>query len=304
MKNILVIGGSYFAGKVFVEEIMKQQDYQIYVMNRGNRPLHFEGVTEIICDRKDVIGITRSVPELSWCAVVDFCAYVPDDVETIVNVLPGSIEHYIYISTTSIYEDSLDLPIREDAPKLAGPQTELGSYGNYAFDKWCTELKLTEKCGEKGIPCTSLRPAIIYGKYNYAPRESYFFDLILNNKTVILPDIELALFQFVSVWDVAEILIECLGNEKVFNNAYNLSAPELVSYRRLVKVLEEITGKRIGTRKLNIPMINQKQIPLPFPLDQHLIYSGELIQRVLNFQYTPFVEGMRKTFEHYCVSID
>ena len=106
------------------------------------------------------------------------------------------------------------------------------------------------------------------------------------------------------MWDVAEILIECLGNEKVFNNAYNLSAPELVSYRRLVKVLEEITGKRIGTRKLNIPMINQKQIPLPFPLDQHLIYSGELIQRVLNFQYTPFVEGMRKTFEHYCVSID
>jgi nucleoside-diphosphate-sugar epimerase len=299
MKNILVIGGSYFVGKVFVEELMKDKDYSIYVLNRGNRPLNFEGVTEIVCDRHDISGLRKNVPELDWYAIVDFCAYVPIDVEIILDNLPGTLGHYNYISTTSIYEDSLDLPIREDSPKLTGPQPELGPYANYGYDKWLTELKLAEKCKEKDIPHTSLRPAIIYGKYNYAPRESYFFDLIQKGKTIILPDIELALFQFVSVWDIARIIIACLGNEKVFDNAYNLSAGELISYRRLIQVLGEIVGKKLHTRRLSVQMINQRQIPLPFPLDKHLIYSGTLIQHVLGFQYTSFVEGMRKTYKYY-----
>ncbi len=299
MKNILVIGGSYFAGKVFVEELMRNEDCSIYVLNRGNRPLNFEGVTEIVCDRHDISGLRKNVPELDWYAIVDFCAYVPTDVEIILDNLPGTLGHYSYISTTSIYEDSLDLPIREDSPKLTGPQPELGPYANYGYDKWLTELKLAEKCKEKDIPHTSLRPAIIYGKYNYAPRESYFFDLIQKGKTIILPDIELALFQFVSVWDIARIIIACLGNEKVFNNAYNLSAGELISYRRLIQVLGEIVGKKLHTRRLSIQMIDQRQIPLPFPLDKHLIYSGTLIQHVLDFKYTPFMKGMKKTYEYY-----
>ncbi|MDO8724341.1 MAG: hypothetical protein Q7J31_19230, partial [Syntrophales bacterium] len=137
------------------------------------------------------------------------------------------------------------------------------------------------------------------GKYNYAPRESWFFDMIHQDKTIILPDNELALFQFVSVWDLAKIIVACLENEKVFDKAFNLSAEDLVSYRRFVEVLKEITGKKFSVRTESIAIIDQQRIPLPFPLDKHLIYSGALIQQVLGFQYTPFKEGMRQTYEYY-----
>jgi Nucleoside-diphosphate-sugar epimerases len=300
MKNVLVIGGSYFVGRVFVEELAKESDYRIYVLNRGSRPLNMEGVAEIVCDRNNVAQLKENIPSEKWDAVVDFCAYYPNDIEGMLSALSQhDVGQYIYLSTSSVYKKTLSIPVREDAPKLAETQPELGTYSDYAFNKWRSEIRLMELCAGTNIHYTSLRPAIIYGKYNYAPRESYFFDLIHQGKTIALPDNPLPLFTFVSVWDVVKIIIACIGNEKVFDRAFNLAAPDMVSYRRLVEVLGEIMGKKIRVRTMSVEAIDEKKIPLPFPLDDHLIYSGALIRQVLGIEYTPFVEGMRKAWQYY-----
>ena len=139
----------------------------------------------------------------------------------------------------------------------------------------------------------------IYGKYNYAPRESYFFDLIVKNKPIVVPPLPQALFTVVSVWDVAHICIACLGNERVFNNAYTVSADELISYDRLVEVLEVITSRTLKTTRMPIFEIDAKRIPLPYPLEEHLVYSGSLTREALNYEYMSFLEGMTRTYNWY-----
>lgn len=297
MKNILVIGGSYFLGKVFVEELLRQPDHAIYVVNRGSKPLKLEGVTEIVCDRHDSATLQQTVPALEWQAVIDFCAYEPRDLETLLPSLPGTVRHYVLISTSTIYQDSAEIPMLESAAPLTGPRK--GPYGEYGYNKWLAELKMRELCQQHNIPHTALRPSFIYGKYNYAPRESYFFDLVRDRKTIIVPFLPQALFTAASVWDVAGVCIACLGNEKVFNNAYNVCSEELLSYDRMVQVLEAIVRRRLDMVRLSIDRIQASRIPLPFPLDQHLVYSGALLRETLGFQYTSFLEGMRKTYNEY-----
>ncbi len=299
MKNILIIGGSYFAGRVLVESLIRNKNYNIFVYNRGRIPFGREEVTEIVGDRDDESRIRHAIPEKDWYALVDFCAYTPDQIEIMIRSLPGTLKHYIYISTTSVYANSCNLPITEESPKLSGPQPELGAYADYGYNKWLAEIKLKQECEKKTIPFTSLRPTIIYGKYNYAPRESYFFDLMRRDKPLIIPDIDLSLFSFVWVEDVAKIIMKCIGNEKTFNLALNVSAGELVSYRRLVDVFEEISGKNLNIVRMKIQVIESQNIPLPFPLDSHLIYAGRKIRRLLNISYTPFIDGMKKTYEYY-----
>jgi nucleoside-diphosphate-sugar epimerase len=299
MKNILIIGGSYFVGRIFVEELIKEKSYEIYVYNRGNLPLNIKGVTELVGDRNDEERIKRTIPDKQWDVLVDFCGYTPDEVKKMIRSLPGNLNQYIYISTTSVYENIKDLPIREDAPKLSKPQPELGQYADYGYNKWRSECQLKAECEKKQLTYTSLRPAIIYGEYNYAPRETYFFDLIRDDKTVVLPENDFALFSFVYVIDVARIIIKCLGNEKVFGRAFNVAGEELVSYQRMIEVFEEISGKTVSTQKMSIAEINEKRIPLPFPLDSHLIYSGAKIREVLGFEYTPFSNGMRRAYQYY-----
>lgn len=300
MKNILVIGGSYFVGKVFVEELSQDPAYRIYVINRGRRPLGLPGVEEIVCDRNDSDRLTSVLPRLPWHAVVDFCAYIPDDVSRLMLALAGlPLEHFIFISTASVYAPTLDLPIREDAPKVNAPQPELGPAATYGFYKWRTEQLVADRCAQRGTAYTCLRPTIIYGKYNYAPRESYFFDRIHDNQTIVLPDNDLALFQFISVWDVAAIIKLCMGNPDTFSGCYNLSAEELVSYARLVDVLETVMETTIPTTILPVAAIESQNIPLPFPLDAHLIYSGQLIRDTLRFQYSSLTDGLRRTYDWY-----
>jgi len=309
MKKVLVIGGSYFVGRVFVEELLKAGGYEITVLNRGRIPMRKEGVVELKCDRRDPArmrevlggaGNGKGRSESRWDALVDFCAYKPEDIAGVITALPqGAVGHYIFVSTASVYAKTNELPVMEGAPKLQGPQPELGPSADYAYDKWRTEVALGDECAPRGIPFTSIRPAFIYGKYNYAPRESYFFDLILRDDTVVVPDERLALFSFVSVWDAARIIIGCMGNEQAFGRAFNAAAEDLVSYPRLMEVLETVTGRDVRTRTMSVADINANNIPLPFPMDEHLIYSGALVREAFGFRYTPFLDGMRETYRYY-----
>ncbi|MEE8428473.1 MAG: NAD-dependent epimerase/dehydratase family protein, partial [Gammaproteobacteria bacterium] len=302
MKNILIVGGSYFVGRAFVEALQNSSEYVPYVMNRGTRPLKLEGVQEIVCERHDTGRMAKLVPPLEWQVVVDFCAYKPGDIATLLENLPGSVQQYVYISTTTVQQNSVLLPMDEDSSKITAPLTEPG--GDYAYNKLLLEGELKKSCEGKGIAYVSLRPAFIYGKYNYAPRESYFFDLIAKQKMIILPSPPQALFSMVSVWDMAEICIACLGNDKVPNNAYTVCADELVSYDRIVAVLEEITGRKLNVRRQPVRLINAAGIPLPFPLEEHLIYSGARLQGILNHRYMSLLEGMTRTYDWYLKDTD
>jgi 2'-hydroxyisoflavone reductase len=298
-RNILIIGGSYFVGRLCVEMLAGDSDNHITVVNRGNRPLGLPGVVEIVCDRHDY-RLKEALPKLTWQTVIDFCAYAPLDVVQLMLAVPNeAMKHYIFISTVSVYADTLNLPVKEDAPKLQAPQKELGIAADYGYNKWQAEQKVAEYCAKSQIPYTILRPAIIYGKYNYAPRESYFFDLISQGRTIFLPQNELALYQFVSVWDIAKIISQCLGNERVYYQAFNLAAEELISYRRLIEVLQEIMNRKVSLDTLEGQEIDKQKIPLPFPLERHLIYSGGLIRRILDFDYAPFTFEMKRTWEWY-----
>jgi len=300
MENVLILGGSYFAGRVFVEELLKEKRYNIFVFNRGNVRLNMSGVTEIVGDRHDESQIVKGAPPLNWHAVVDFCGETDVDIAKILEFLPGKIFHYIYISTTSIYENTRNLPVSEDAPKLSGPQPELGALAaDYAFNKWRCEQKLQFECPRRGIAYTCLRPTIIYGPYNYAPRETYFFDLISDNEAVIVPDNDLPLFTFIYVVDLAKVIIGCMGNRMVFNQAFNVCSEQLVSYQRLMEVFEEVCSEKINIHKMSISEIEGKKIPLPFPLDSHLIYSGAKLQHLLGIKYTPIEDGMKATYGYY-----
>lgn len=299
MRKILVIGGSYFAGRVFVEELAKEEGVEIHLFNRGRVPLGMPGVHEHVGDRDEPGRIVDAIPAEDWDAVVDFCAYDEQQIDRLLLNLPGRLRHYIFISTTSVYARTTFLPIDEGAATVSGPQEGLGKFGDYASGKMRAEQRVEEYCRRQEIPYTILRPAIIYGYYNYAPRESYFFDLLRRRQPIVLPENGLALYSFIFVVDMARMLIRCLGNEQAFGETFNLAADELISYDRIVDVLSEITGKTIEPVRASLARLEREAVALPFPPDDHLIYSGAKAKALFDVPYTPFKIGMRETLKYW-----
>lgn len=299
MKRLLVIGGSYFAGRVFVELLSRLERYQIYVFNRGHLSIGIPGVEQITGDREIPAHISATLPDHHWDAVVDFCAYTPTVIDTLLDNLPGTIGHYIFISTTAVYAPTAAVPVTEKAPKVNAPQPELGIFEEYGYQKWLAECTLEKRCRDKNIPCTILRPAIIYGRYNYAPRESFFFDHAVAGKPLVVPDNPNIHYSFVWVEDMAEIIITCLANQSVWGQAYNVASEEMFSYTTMADVIEEVCGRKIRRRVLNMDEILRQRIPMPFPPDSHLLYDGSRLNRTLAYEHTPFILGMASTWRDY-----
>ena len=295
MKNVLVIGGSVFTGRVFSILASRSGDFNIHVVNRGNHPLDLERVTQYKCDRHDPGMIARLIPDISYDALVDFCAYNPGEIESIIRATDNRIKQYIFFSTASVYIPSEGF-LTESAPIFDASVHSFDVVDDYINKKIDLERELIEACAGAGIKYTILRPTFIYGPFNYAPRESFFIELIAKKQPVPVPADASARFNFVYVMDIADALMRCIGNEKAYNEIFNLAGPEAVSYQRLISEFERCNGGLFETRDVTIAQVDDEMIPLPFPLTGDTLVDGGKFAQAFEFAYTPISEGLEKTY--------
>jgi hypothetical protein len=85
----------------------------------------------------------------------------------------------------------------------------------------------------------------------------------------------------------------------VFNQPFNVCSEELISYNRIAHVLEDLSGNTVRFIRKDIETIYREQISMTFPPDRNLAYCGAALQQTLGFGYTPFIDGMRKTWAYH-----
>ena len=297
MKQVLVIGGSYFTGRVHAILTSKGDsgdgDIHLHIVNRGNYPLNLPNVTQYVCDRHDTAKLAEILPDITFDAVVDFCGYEPNDIASVVNAISDKIKQYIFISTCSVYDTLGSTPKVETDTMLSNFAG--GVVDDYVMKKCLLEIELKNVCTEKNIPYTILRPSFIYGPFNYAPRESYFIKHIAEGTPVPVPTDSTSRFSFVYVMDVADIINMSVANPKAYNEIFNLAGSD-ETYNTFLDTLEKCNGGPFNTQLVTVKEVYERNIPLPFPLDIDQLYSGKKVEDVFGYKYTSFETGMKKTF--------
>lgn len=287
--NILVLGGSYFLGKHFID--MAKKEHKITVFNRGSRPLMIPDIVEISGERHDGNALLQ-IPQQHFDAVVDFCAYNKNDIEFIFQNLKATFDQYIFISTCDAYKRGLGTVLDENAPfeeKDFG-----GEVGAYILGKVALEKELISCATSAGVKYTSIRPAFIYGPDNYAPREGMYFHWIESAGQIIHPTDATGEFQMVYVDDVAEAIFASIGNQAAYNQAFNLTPTPMVTYESFADALEEAVSTPFVKVPITVQMVLQQQIPLPFPLtrEESNWYDGTKALQLIE-GYTPLAEGLK-----------
>lgn len=291
--NILVLGGSYFLGKCFVNMALKE--HSVTVFNRGNRPLKLPSVHEIFGDRHDTEAL-EVLNGTHYDAVVDFCAYNPEDISLIFKGLRADFDQYIFISTCDVYERGLNKLLDEDAPFEY--RNFPGQAGGYISGKVALEKELRDYAVKYGVSYTSIRPSFIYGPYNYAPRESMYFNWIKKAGQILHPTDASGEFQLVYVDDVALAVLKSIGNRDAFNQAYNLAPIQLENYDSFYEALANSVSTKIEKVPVTVQIVNEKNIPLPFPLtgEESNRYDGNKALGLIK-RYTGLAEGLKKTYD-------
>ena len=129
--RLLVIGGSVFLGRTFVEEALRH-DHDVTTFNRGLTGIDVPGVEAVRGDREVTADLRRLVGGRHWDAVVDVCGFTPRVVGESARILSGHADSYAFISSISAFPAWPGEPVDDnsplhDCPADAGPDD--GDYG-------------------------------------------------------------------------------------------------------------------------------------------------------------------------------
>lgn len=293
--RILVMGGSYFFGRVFT--MLAAAQNEVTVVNRGTWSMEEFGAECIRADRHDRKAM-GAVAKKAYDVVVDFCAYRQGDIAGVLEHCAAAPKQYIFISTADVYRKWTGQRLTEQS--LLETRRFGGENGEYIWQKLLLERELVEECSGRGIAYTSIRPAILYGPFNYAMRESVYVRLACTGQEILCPTGAQGRFQPVYVKDAAAMVLALCGDQAAYDNAFNL-AGESEDYESFLDAFAKACGGRAKIIKL--PAEHEvfgnpdAFLPFPFSKEETEYYDGAKICRTTGISWISLEEGLQKTWQ-------
>ena len=218
--NILILGGTVFLGRALVEDA-KRRGHTVTLFNRGqtNGSL-FQDLEKIYGNRdSDLVELQGR----SWDVVIDTSGYVPRVVRKSVNLLARNVGQYVFISSISVYADTSQPGMNEDAQTVQlgaeiVDETNPAYYG--PFKAQCEHVVQSGMIGRSLI----VRPGLMVGPHDQTDRFSYWPYRIAQGGEVLAPGRPERPIQFIDVRDVAAwILNQVEGEQK---GVFNVASPD------------------------------------------------------------------------------
>ena len=238
--RILVLGGTRFVGRAFVEEALGA-GHELTLFNRGQtNPELFPEVEILHGDReKSLEPLTSS--GRSWDAVFDPSCYLPRVARMSAEALRDRVPHYSFVSSLSVYDDLSTLGQDEGGhlATIADPSTEEITDGSYGGLKVLAEREVEAVYGDRAL---ILRPGYICGPYDSLGRMPFWLERLSRGGEVLAPEGPDSPVQLIDARDIARFALALAARGE--GGVFNLCAPQ-VPYRLgdLLETAARVTGQ-------------------------------------------------------------
>ncbi len=243
--NILILGGTGFTGPHQVRYALAR-GHRITLFNRGRRPQDWPAeVEELTGDRET--GDLEALKGRRWDVCIDNPTSVPHWVRDVGEVLKGQVDHYLFISTLSVYSDSATPGQDEDAPRAvySGPdimaETRASLIANMAL--YGPMKAACEDEALKWFPgiTTLIRPGLIVGPGDETDRFTYWPLRVRRGGDILAPGDGRDPVQFIDARDLAEWTLR-MAEQRAFG-AYNAMGPAYaMGMDQLLYGIQAVTG--------------------------------------------------------------
>ena len=234
--KILFIGGTGVISSACTA-LCIAKGHQLYLLNRGRsfRPIP-EDVISIKADINDNSQIQSWLKDHSFDVIVDWIAYLPEDVQRDFNLFKDKTAQYIFISSASVYAKPPQLPIRETHP-VNNP------FWRYSENKILCEEYLTSVNKKYGFPFTIIRPSHTYDK-TMIPLHGGYTNLkrLLTGKKIIVHGDGTSLWTLTHHRDFARGFLGLLGKKEAVGEVYHITGDEILTWNEIAHILAGAAG--------------------------------------------------------------
>lgn len=216
--TLLILGGTGFLGPHVVESALAR-GMQVTLFNRGKTNADLFPELEKL--RGDRNGDLEALRGRTWDAVLDTSGYVPRVVRASAELLAPSVQHYVFISSISVYADASKAGTTEDDPVATiADETNEDVRQNYGALK-----ALCERAAEQAMPgrVANIRPGLIVGPRDNSDRFTYWPVRVARGGEVLAPGTGQDPVQIIDVRDLAAWIVHVV--EKRIAGVYNAVGP-------------------------------------------------------------------------------
>jgi 2'-hydroxyisoflavone reductase len=238
--KILILGGSKFLGRHIVEAALARK-HEITMFNRGHTsPELFPTIKKLRGDRDGNLEALRGG---RWDCVIDTSGQTSAQVKASAELLAPSIEHYIFVSSLSVYADFSTIGMTEKAPTASLPPGTIENQDN--AETYGPRKFLCEQAAETMMPGKALilRPGLIIGPYDSTDRFIYWLRRVASGSEVIAPENPNSPIQLIDARDLAEWIIRMAEIKQT--GVFNVTGPkEPLTFGQMLNVCKNVTGSR------------------------------------------------------------
>jgi 2'-hydroxyisoflavone reductase len=294
--RLLILGGTKYLGRGVVEAALAR-GHEVTLFNRGRTAPDLFPEAEHVVGNRD--GDLAALEGRSWDAVVDPSGYVPRIVRASAELLVGSVEHYVFVSSISVYREPLEPGFDEGAPlgTLDAPTEEVtgSSYG---------PLKaLCEEVVRDVFPAShaNVRAGLIVGPHDPTGRFTYWPVRIAAGGDVLAPGDPDRHVQFVDVRDLGTWIVD-LAEQRI-SGTFNATGPEPpVTMGGLLDQCHRVTGSDAKLVWVEESFLLEKgagpwmELPLWLPREEAAILQADVTLAIESgLAFRPLEETIRDT---------
>ncbi len=240
--KVLVMGGNRYIGLNLVYELARQ-GHEVTVFNSHPTPMP-EGVLRLHGDRRqpgviqEVLGPRRD----EFDAVFDNTSYRPADVQPLVEIFRGRVNHFVFTSSVATYLPSDVQPVGEDFPVSDDDATSI--YPTYGTAKVFCERLLHEEYERNAFPATCLRVSHTCGPRSpNAARDPGFFARLEAGRPILVAGDGMPFIHVIHVLDAARAMCAVLGKSQAAGQIYNIAGSQYGSILGYIHLMAKVAGK-------------------------------------------------------------
>ncbi len=236
--KVLFIGGTGIISSA-VTPMAIEQGMDLYLLNRGQsiRPLP-AGTTHLPADIHDPQAVEAVLSGHEFDVVVNWVAYVPEDVTRDIAWFRHRTRQYVFISSASAYQiPGGALPITEGTP-LVNP------IWPYSQQKIACENVLMQAHREEGFPVTIVRPSHTYDKTSVPTTAGRYtaMDRLQRGKPALIHGDGTSLWTLTHHRDFALGFVGLLGHPLAIGEAVHITSDEVLTWNQIHTILARAFG--------------------------------------------------------------
>ena len=285
-----------------------EKNEEVYILNRGNKPLPHPDAISIVGDINDENLVAKAIDKHHFDVVVNFIAFNATDIERDYRLFHHKTKQYIFISSASAYQKPLTFPFVTESTPLKNP------FWDYSRDKIAAEETLNQFYRNNDFPITIIRPSLTYDTVIPVALGSWddytIVQRMKEGKEVIVHGDGTSLWTITHSNDFAKGFVGLLGHQQAIGHAFHITSDELLTWDQIYEAVGQAAG--VKPNIVHIPSdfiakvakkFGQEWLVGNFLGDKSTsaIFDNSKIKSfVPDFKATiPFNKGIRKTIEWF-----